>query len=349
MPNLPFSTPVTDYEHWANILHDLGAPPTSQKVNDTYHAILLQLDSGLFGTANDSYGSGVDGVQAFNGTATITLWNGTTLAPSSSVYTLTQDLWLADQSSISSGVSIVTAGFRIFCQGELSNAGTIQSNGNAASANTAGAALAYSSATLGATTVGTVGGAGATGASNAGTNGAANGLGGAGGAGGASAVPHAGGAGGTATAPTAAVQLPFSNPLAVMGRLQTTTAFASIIGGSGGGGGGGDATNLSGGGGGGAGVVVVVAQRISGAGTIEAVGGAGGNASSTGNSAGGGGGGGGVVIVVSRSVVPVSNGGPSLANTTQVVSVAGGAGGTGTGTGLAGVAGSAGTKILIAA
>lgn len=352
MPGLPFATPTTLEEHWANILHDLGAPPYTSTTPDrtTMHGILLALDNGMYQTGAQQFGNGIDGKQTFDGTATITLWNTTTLAPSTKVYTLTQDLWLGDGSSLSAGATIITAGFRIFCQGEFTNNGTIESNGNAASANTAGAALSYSG-TLGATTVGTAGGAGSTGASNGGTNGAANGLGGAGGVGGASTVPHAGGAGGTVTAPVAAVQLPFASPLATMGRLQSTTAFASIIGGSGGGGGGGDGTNLSGGGGGGGGVVVVVAQRIAGTGVIEALGGAGGNANATGNSAGGAGGGGGVVIVVSRSVQPVAvlSSGPSLPAGTNTVSVLGGAGGTFTGTGTVGGAGVAGTAILIPA
>jgi len=339
VPPALFGTPVTLDELWQNILADLGHAGRPS----TLGQIMKDLDNALFNRGTAAYGNASDGVQTFNGTSTVL-----GLVPSSSVYTLTRDIWLATGSVINSGVTIKTAGFRIFCQGNLVNNGTIQSNGNAAAANVAGAALAYTG-TISATTVGTAGGAGGTGAGAAGTNGAANGLGGAGGVGGASAVPNAGGAGGTVTAPAATVLLPYTIALAAQARLLSGTAYVVPVAGSGGGAGGGDGTNNSGAGGGGGGIVVVVAQTISGTGTISANGGAGGAANATGNSAGGAGGGGGLVIVISASVVSNAQSGTTAALAGQTITAAGGAGGAGTGTGAVGGAGAAGTVILLAA
>ena len=44
MPALPFATPVTLDELWANILHDLGAPPYLNSHPIDLHGILLALD-----------------------------------------------------------------------------------------------------------------------------------------------------------------------------------------------------------------------------------------------------------------------------------------------------------------
>lgn len=341
MPGTPFATAVTVDELWKNILADLGQVVSPGPIEMI--GILRLLDNALFGQGVGLYGDASDGLVVFDGTTTVL-----GLAPSSSVYTLTRDIWLGNSSAINTGVTIKTAGFRVFCEGNLINNGTIQSNGNAAAANVAGALLSYTG-TLSATTVGTAGGAGSTGVANAGTNGAANGLGGVGGAGGANAsVPNAGGLGGTVTAPAATVQLPRSATLAVMGRLQSTTAFVVAVGGSGGGSGGGDGTNLSGGGGGGGGIVVVAANTITGTGTISANGGAGGAAAAAGTPSGGGGGGGGLVIVVSASVAPpaVTAGAASIAG--QTVTAAGGApGAAGAGGGTVGLVGLAGTVILL--
>lgn len=347
MPNLPFNPPVTDEELWANILHDLGAVPYSTQQNITMHDILLRLNYGVYQTGLDTYGNGNDGVCTFISAGSTTV-AGATL--SSGTYTMTRDIWLASGSTINASVIIATAGFRIFCQGELINNGTIQSNGNAASANTAGAALAYTG-TLSATTVGTAGGAGVTATTgNNGTNTTVS-LGGVGGAGGLEGGGSGtAGVGGTVGAPAATVQLPYSMPLAITGKGLAATAFQVLTAGTGGGAGAGDGTNLSGGGGGGGGIVVVCAQRLGGTGTISANGGAGGAANATGNSGGGGGGGGGIVIVVSRAVQPVAvnSSGPLISG--QTITAAGGAGGAGNGTGAAGnsvTAAAAGTVILL--
>ena len=353
MPGLPFATPVTLEELWSNILHDLGAAPYTASNHPTdMHGILLAVSSGLYQTNLSDYGDGSDGVQTFDGTTTIL-----GLAPSTSVYTLTRDIWLGNLSTINSGVTIKTAGFRIFVQGELVNNGTIQSNGNAAAANAgaAGAALSYTG-TLSSGIVGTAGGASGTTTATGGTNASVGSIGaspiGVGGVGGASTVTvNAGGAAGTVTAIGATAELPRSTPMAIVGKLNTTTGFVALAGGTGGGSGGGDATYGSGSGGGGGGIVVVVAQRVGGTGTISANGGAGGSASTNAaaTSGGGGGGGGGLVIVVSRSVQPVAvnSSGPLIAN--QTITAAGGAGGaSGTAGGVAGTAGGVGTVILLA-
>jgi hypothetical protein len=359
MPGLPYSNPVTLYEVWRNILHDMGFSTTDEFAYPIEMvSILKSLDYGLYGTTLGVYGSGVDGSLIFsanaNGNVSLTLWNGATLQASNNTFTLAQDLWLADQATINSGVTINANGFRVFCQGELINNGSIQSNGTAGANNVAGAALTYTS-TLGNSTVGSAGGAGGT---NNGTNAAnqtAPSLGGAGGAGGNSnngAASTQGLGGGTNASNVAAtVELPFALPLATLGRAGNATAQQTFIfGGAGGGGGAGDGTNHGGGGGGGGGVVMVAAQRLGGNGNFQANGGAGGNNNNAGNQAGGGGGGGGVVIVVSRSVLAkAANSSGPLLPTTLSATATGGAGGLAVGTANNGVAGNNGLVVLLPA
>ena len=332
-------------EVYRNVLQDAGG---GYPDDGLLRNILIKLGQVLHNSALGTFGDGLDGTQVFDGTTTIL-----GLAPSSSVYTLTRDIFLSDLSAINAGVTVVTAGFRIFCAGRFVFNGTISWNGNAAVANTAGAALSGAGTTINtATTTGAAGAAGnATTVGTAGNAQAARSLGGASGAGGAGAGPTAGGAAGAVTAPTSAMTPPRALPLAALGFVSIGAAtFNTVFGGAGGGAGGSDATNMSGGGGSGGGVVIVVALAISGTGTIEALGGAGGAASATGNSGGGGGGGGGVVIVVSRSVQsPAQTGVSTPALPGLTVSAAGGAGGAKTGTGVAGAAGSAGTVIMVPA
>jgi fibronectin-binding autotransporter adhesin len=342
---LPFATPVTLDELWKNILYDLGLPiPGSKGGPVELKSILKLLDQGLSGLGAGAYGTGSDGVCNFISTGSVTV-AGATL--SSGTYTMTRDIYLADQSIVAAGSTIKTAGFRIFCAGHLYINGTIDSSGNASVANAAGGALSYSG-TISNTTVGEAGAAGGTGNGSAGTAAGTNALGGAGGAGGAST--DTAGAGGAVTAPAATVQGVNNLPNAIAVRVIGTTAFALCLGGAGGGAGGGDTTNNSGGGGGGGGIIMIAAQTISGTGTISCNGGAGGAANATGNSAGGGGGGGGAIILVSRTVTNVQ---PTVtAGVTTIsgvtLSVAGGLGGAKTGTGGVGVAGSPGTMTLIA-
>jgi hypothetical protein len=377
LPFLPFGTPVTEDEHWRNILHDVGYVPEQvlTSVPTTMDEVLLGLDKGLYQTSMSTYGSGVDGPLQFsalaNGAGSVTCWNGTTITASSNTYTLTQDLWLGQSVSqnattgvytlatptIASGVTINSNGFRIFCQGILVNNGTIESNGANGAVSVAGAALGYSS-TISATTVGSAGGAGGANNGTVGGNQTVS-LGGAGGAGGASNNGSAtvGGAGGLAARPAATIQLPFSLPYALAAKgTGSSTTWQVFTAGSGGGGGAGDGANTGGGGGGGGGIIMIAAQRLTGTGSITANGGAGGaNNTASAVAGGGGGGGGGLVIIVSRSVqtAGVNTGGPlvyssatTLANMT--ITAAGGAGGAGIGAnGAAGANGSAGIVVLI--
>lgn len=341
----PNPTAITTGEIWRNICTDSGSVAALLDIT-SMDSLLHAHEHGLFRSSVGYYGDGSDGKVTLDGTATVL-----GLVPSTGVYTLTRDLFLSGGSVITSAATIKPAGFRIFCQGQLTHNGLIQSDGNAAVADAAGAALGYTG-TISNTTVGTAGGAGGTGAGTAGTAGAANGLGGRGGAGGNNASgPNAGALGGAVTAPAATVQLPRTADLAVKARVIGTTAFALLAGGTGGGSGGGDGTNLSGGGGGGGGIIVVAAKTLVGTGTIRAAGGVGGVANATGTPSGGGGGGGGLILIVSTSVNPLAISGVAAALVGGVtLSVAGGAAGAaGAGGGTPGNAGAAGTLILIPA
>jgi hypothetical protein len=285
------------------------------------------------------YGDGSDGSPTFDGTTTIL-----GISPSSSVYTLTRDLFLASP-IINSGVTIITNGYRILCQGTLTNNGTIQWNGNNGGngttvGGTAGAALSGTNSSIfQGGNASPAGGAGSTTTGAAGGNATVRGMGGAGGHG--ATGSNAGGAGGTVTAALAIVGSIRSLPQAAYGQLVSSGALVSPLMGGGGGGGGGDGTNAGGGGGGSAAMVIVIAWQITGTGTISANGGAGGNGNTTGNTGGGGGGGGGVVIVISGSVSAGAVAG-------QTITASGGSVGTSHGSGGAsGTAGSAGKTILI--
>lgn len=284
------------------------------------------------------YGDGSDGTVTFDGTTTIL-----GIAPSSSQYILTRDIFLAG-GTINSGVKIKTAGFRIFCQGTLVNNGTIHWNGNAAtSTSSAGTANVSTNGPLtqgGTVTFGTAGGAGATGTGSNGGTGGASGYGGKGGDGGAGSGTS-GGTGGGLTTPAVGDSTP-RHLLALFFGVPSMFAYASVhnmLGGTGGGGGGGDTTNRGGSGGSAGGTVVLAVRNFAGTGNIQAVGGAA-FAPTTGNCGGAGGGGGGVVFVVSGSVSAGAIPG-------QTVSVAGGAHANGVGTGVNGVDGSAGIAVLL--
>ena len=103
------------------------------------------------------YGSGIDGSVVFDGTTTIL-----SMAPSSSVYTLTRDIYCLDM-TVNASVTIKPAGYRIFVQGVLtmanasligyttgfSTAGSIAQGGAATTAvtNSLGGASATQTAT----------------------------------------------------------------------------------------------------------------------------------------------------------------------------------------------------------
>lgn len=97
--------------------------------------------------ADSAYGNGYDGDKTFDGTTTITLGDSSTIVPSSSVYSLTQDVYFNDL-TISANVRIAPNGYRIFVKNMLrfnsgstigfttgySTAGSIAQGGAAATA-----------------------------------------------------------------------------------------------------------------------------------------------------------------------------------------------------------------------
>lgn len=288
------------------------------------------------------YGDGSDGTIILDGTTDYTSFS----TRSGSTYTLTRDV-LAQDLTVQTGVTLRTAGYRVFVRGTLTNQGTISHDGGNGGNGTASAGGAAGSGAVGGTTSNgaTNGGAGGTPSSGAGgsapnasamtasgatTSGSVGGTGGAGGT-----ATGAGGSGGNATLP-AEGRAVRSYPFAVMCMYPAPGSSFLVRPGAGAGGGGGGAASSSGGGGGGGGggVVVIVARYLVNHGTISARGGAGGNAHTSGNGAGGGGGGGGAVVLAYESK---SGGG--------TVTVAGGAGGSGTGTGQNGQAGGSGMVI----
>jgi hypothetical protein len=274
------------------------------------------------------YGDGSDGTVTFDGTTTIL-----GMAPAANIYTLTRDVFFA-AATINNGITLETAGFRIFCAGTLTNNGTIR-RFIVAPTITPTPTQAATSVTTG--TANSQGGvAGSAGATNT-----PNSLGGPGGAGATASggTPGAPGAGGTVVTSAAAGGSLHWLMQAVLPLLLSGTSNMRPGGGAGGGGSGGDGTAGGVAGGNGGVSVVIVARLIAGVGAIQARGAAGapGQATFVG---GGGGGGGGFVVIVSGSVA--ANAVPG-----QTIDAAGGPGGSGAGFGPNGTAGSAGNVFLI--
>lgn len=269
------------------------------------------------------FGDGSDGAVAMNGTNTFAGF--ATLV--GSTYTLTRDVF-ATSLTVSSGVTLQPAGFRIFCQGTVTNAGTIAYNGNNASGATkggnaasgslqggqsGGAGLATGTGAAGGTANGTIG----TGSSGAGGNGSGN-------------------SGGAAIAPKVASAAQYRIPAAILAAATTAAgAIAAPCGAPGGSAGGGDGTASGGGGGGGAGIIAILAWAVVNSGTISAAGGIGGTPP-TGNCGGGGPGGGGLILAYTLA-----------AWTAGTTIVAAGTPGSGVGTGTAGSAGTSGTVLNV--
>lgn len=280
-----------------------------------------------------TFGDGSDGAATLDGVAVVG-WAGLV----GTVYTMTRDAFLTNL-TVSVGVTLKPAGFRLFVNGVLANAGTIERDGNAAALGVAGALLAAE--TLGASFAGGAGSAGV-GVGAAGTNATqglpgGTGAGGAGGAGGA----DAGGAAGTYTAIVATEGSLRSLPQAVLGSAIGTGGIPALQGGAGGGGGGADNAGVTGGGGGGgASTLMIAANVLVNSGAIHSTGGAGAAASGAGgNGGGGGGGGGGSILLVTRSTTGAGT-----------ITVAGGAGGAALGAGgVAGAAGAVGNIVRVAA
>lgn len=237
-------------------------------------------------------------------------------------------------------------GWRTFVSGTLTNAGSMNDDGNAAVGSTQGAALAlrnYLGVAAGA------GGAGRINVTGGGNNGGGSGgnsspndtnaapIGGTGGAGGAQAGGTGGGAAGVAVAQRMAGSWFAGRPNGV------TVPWG---GGSGGGSGGltvvlPDTPSSGGGGSGGGGIWIAAATIANAGGVISANGGAGGNATGvTVSNAGGGAGGGGGLVWVITNTPRGSIGG--------TITAAGGAGGLGAGgTGTNGGVGTAGTVCVV--
>ena len=76
---------------------------------------------GCFG---GTFGDGSDGAVTLDGTTTISGFG----APSSSIYTLSRDVYCASL-AINSGVTVKPAGYRIFVNGAITGTGTISNNG----------------------------------------------------------------------------------------------------------------------------------------------------------------------------------------------------------------------------
>jgi hypothetical protein len=273
------------------------------------------------------YGDGADGVCTLDGTATFPF---ATL--SGSTYILTRDAFLADGSKINSGVTVIgginnpgvsgqgSQGFRLFCKGQLTNAGLIHANGMAGAGSTA-----VSPGTT--TPTGTINSpcragngavaAGVAGFSNGGGQG--GGLGGGGGLGSSAAATAnctggPGSAGVTTSIPRTAQ--------AVIGSAMLAGAWTMFGLGGSGGGGTADGTNTAACGGQGAGPILIAAVTFINNGVVQSIGGNGGT-QSVGTCGGGGGGGGGMILLITTTFVTGSGS----------ISAAGGSGGAGTNAG----------------
>lgn len=275
------------------------------------------------------FGSGADGAVTLDGTVAPS-W----ASKAGSVYTLTRDVQLTSL-TVNSGVTLRTANFRVFCQGTLSGAGTIDNSGSLASGSSAGTNAASGSLTAG--RAGGAGGTGVSGPGGAGGNSAAGTAGGAGGTG-TSGAAGAGGSPANATAAQAVSSIlvtpyPMLSGVTVFGG---TAAVSASNWGSGGGGGGSDSSSNAGGGGGaGGGVVAIFAYAVTFTGTISATGGNGGTAAA-GNAGGGGGGGGGLIFTVTLAAPSVT-----------ITNINGGASGSGHGTGTSGSPGGTGSIVSL--
>lgn len=306
------SQPLVTPASFASIYAALNNDGIQASINGGNYSVVGRIPS-----VPGIYGDGYDGNLNFDGTSTITLGNGDTIVPSSSIYSLARDIY-PRSIVIATGVTLKTECFRIFCYGETNVVGTLQNNGpDGANGGASGAAAGGTAVT--AETLGTGSSAGNGGTTGVGGNGTALTVacGNAGGAGGSGS----GGAGGNAGVLTPAFPanqgstLVCRSIMASFGTIGGTASTTCFNGGSGGGGGGGTTTTgqRGGGGGAGAGVLLLCSKTIVGAGTIRANGGKGGDAYQvSGNSGGGGGGGGGVLLIVTdTSIVPTTqaNGG----------------------------------------
>ncbi len=166
------------------------------RITDTQgRTIILEksfLETGMFG-------DGSDGAVTFDGTSTVL-----GLVPSGSTYTMNRSIFCS-AITINSGVTLKSAGFKIYCTGTLTNNGTISNAGGpggSGSGSTGGSGgSSASAAELGGSAPG---GAGPTGGTASGSPGASGssvslGIGASGGAGGAGASGNSGSGGALGT------------------------------------------------------------------------------------------------------------------------------------------------------
>jgi hypothetical protein len=325
--SVPTHTP-TKFEQQVKLYTDSLTSPNEKSLYIYSNKAQSWFEFGFSGAG--IFGDGNDGAVTFDGSSTIL-----GLAPSSSVYTLTRDIYPTTM-TVNSGVTIRTGGYRIFAKISVTNNGTINNTGGNGETPNAGDADADAGAASG-------GGffpGGSGGGQGLRNNGGQGGnltptLGGRGGTGGNGSVGTGGNAGTVNATTTGFRHFPVAVEFQYIDQSGPTATV--IKAGTGGGGGGGDnASESGGGGGGGGGFVVIASKSLTNTGTISANGGNGGNGSSGGNAGGGGGGGGGVVSLVYSSL---TNSGTISAN--------GGTGGTKNGTGTNGANGSNGTVIQI--
>jgi hypothetical protein len=247
------------------------------------------------GSVAFTFGDGSDGALHYDGTTTIL-----GMAPVGGVYTLTRDI-NATSIIVDAAATIKPSGWRIFATGTLSNAGSINANGNAPNLNNGGVAQVNTGYY---TFRGYGGGAGAGGVPGAPGADTPTGfvIGGSGGHGGTTATA-AGGLGGVAS-PNA--QVPSQKKVyafwlfgAGISSNAATPTLSGMQGGAGGGAGGpgpGPTNHAGQGGGGGGGVLFIAAHLIANTGTISANGGNCGAVTFSDQGIGGGGGAGGVGV-----------------------------------------------------
>jgi hypothetical protein len=259
------------------------------------------------------FGDGSSGAVTLDGTVTVP-W----AAKAGSTYTMNSDCFCTSL-TINSTVILIPNGYRIFCQGTVTNNGTVRVLGINATSS-AGAASGASGTIRGGISGG-AGGSAAAGTAGAGGGAPGTATSGSGGAGSATA----GGAGG-ASSTTNTSFYRTAGPL-LTGIYNIFGSVVSLTGGPGAGGGGGDGVNSGGGGGGGGGTVVIAAWSVVNNGTISVAGGNG-FTPVTGNCGGGGSGSGGLIWILTLTAW--------TAGTTVITA---GTPGSGVGTGAAGTAG----------
>lgn len=281
------------------------------------------------GTVPGEYGDGSDGIINFDGT---TARLG--LTPSSGIYTLNRDIFLAGGSQVSGTAVIKCANFRIFCNGTFTvgASAVVHNDGNAASGVTGGTATA--AATIAANQAGVNGAAGGAGTSG---NTPGNGLGGDGGNGGASSGGPGTGGGTAGSSGAPSVPATSSMPRTLLHSHVIASGFTRWSGGTSGSSGDAVASSTGGGGGAGGNVLEIYLYNLVATGLIRVAGGAGGNASGAGTGAGGGGGGGGGGLIL---IYHTKSGAGSTF--TAATNAPGGAGGVRQGAGKTGAAGSNG-------